>query len=66
MLCGILKFVVASAVEVEVGALFVNGKESKIIRLILQEMEHRQPPTSVHCDNKTATSTGIANDTLKT
>ena len=59
----ILKCVVASAAEAKLGALFVNGKESKIIRLILQEMGHPQPPTPIHCDNKTAT--GIANDTVK-
>ena len=63
IVCGILKFVVASAAEAELGALFVNGKESKILRLILHEMGHPQPPTPIHCDNKTAT--GIANDTVK-
>ena len=61
--CGILKFVVASAAEAELGALFLNCKEGKIIRLILEELGHKQPPTPVHCDNKTAT--GIANDTVK-
>ena len=58
-----LKFVAASAAEAELGALFINGKETKILRLILEEMGHPQPPTPVHCDNKTAT--GIANDTVK-
>ena len=61
--CGILKFVVASAAEAELGALFLNCKEGKVVRLILQELGHPQPPTHVHCDNKTAT--GIANDTVK-
>ena len=63
VVCGMLKFVAASAAEAELGALFVNGKETKIIRLILEEMGHAQPPTPIHCDNKTAT--GIANDTVK-
>ena len=63
ILCGILKFVVASAAEAELGALFLNCKEGKIIRLILEEMGHIQPPTPVHCDNVTAA--GIANDTVK-
>ena len=45
------------------GALFLNCKEGKILRLTLNEMGHRQPPTPVHCDNLTAT--GIANDTVK-
>ena len=61
--CGILKFVVASAAEAELAALFLNCKEGKIIRLILQELGHDQPPTPMHCDNKTAA--GIANDTVK-
>ena len=60
---GIFKFVVASAAEAELGALFVNCKEGTIIRLILEELGHPQPATPVHCDNKTAT--GIANDTVK-
>ena len=62
-LCGILRFVVASAAEAELGALFQNCKEGKVIRLILEEMGHPQPPTPVHCDNKTAT--GIANNSVK-
>ena len=61
--CGILKFVVASAAEAELGALFLNCKEGRILRLILQELGHDQPPTPVHCDN--ATASGIANDTVK-
>ena len=60
---GILKFVVASAAEAELGALFVNCREGKTIRLILEELGHEQPPTPVHCDNSTAV--GIANDTVK-
>jgi hypothetical protein len=62
-LCGILKIVVASAAEAELGALFMNIKEGVILRLILTELGHKQPPTPVHCDNQTAT--GIANDTVK-
>ncbi len=54
---------VASAAEAELGALFLNCKEGVILRLILAELGHRQPPTPIHCDNKTAT--GIANDTVK-
>ena len=60
---GILKCVVASAAEAELAALFLNRKEGKVIRLILQELGHKQPSTPMHCDNKTAA--GIANDTVK-
>ena len=59
----VMKFVVASAAEAELAALFINAKEGKIIRLTLEEMGHKQPPTPIHCDNITAT--GIANDTVK-
>ena len=45
VVCGILKCVSASVAEAELGALFINDKETKIIRLILEEMGHPQPPT---------------------
>ena len=35
IVCGILKFVVASAAEAELAALFINAKEEKIIRMTL-------------------------------
>eukprot|EP00804_Cyclotella_cryptica_P013531 CCRYP_017239-RA/>CCRYP_017239-RA protein AED:0.45 eAED:0.45 QI:0/0/0/1/1/1/2/0/507 len=34
-----------------------------IIQLILQELDHPQPPTPIHCNNSTAA--GIANNTVK-
>jgi hypothetical protein len=63
IMCGMMKFEVAFAVETEVCALFMNSKDTKVIRLILAEMEHTQPPTPIHCGNKTAAC--IANDTVK-
>jgi hypothetical protein len=62
-LCAILRFVVASAAEAELGALFLNCKQATIFRLTLEEMGHPQPPTPIHCDNSTAV--GIANNTIK-
>jgi hypothetical protein len=62
-LCAILRFVVASAVEAELGALFLNCKQATIFRLTLEEMGHPQPPTLMHCDSSTAV--GIANNTIK-
>ena len=59
----VCKFVVASAAEAELGALFYNCQEGKILRLVLEELGHPQPPTPVHCDNSTAVA--IANDTVK-
>jgi len=60
-LCAILCFVVASAVEAELGALFLNCKEGIIFRLTLKELGHPQPKTPIHCNNTTAV--GIANNT---
>jgi hypothetical protein len=59
----ICKFVVTSAAEAELGALFYNIQEGTILRLALEELGHPQPPTPIHCDNITAV--GIANDTVK-
>ena len=62
-LCTVLKFVASSAAEAELGALFLNIKQGRVLRLILAEMVHPQPPTPIHCDN--ATAVGIENETVK-
>ena len=62
-LCTILNFVAASAAEAELGAMFLNAKEAKIIRLTLEELGHPQSPTPMHCEN--ARAAGIANNTVK-
>ena len=59
----ICKFVVASAAEAELGALFSSCQEATVLRLTLEELGHPQPATPVHCDNRTAVA--IANDTVK-
>ena len=61
--CGILKLVAVSVVEAELGALFLNVQEARILQLILYEMGHPQPQTSVHVDNTTCV--GIVNNTTK-
>ena len=53
----------SSAVEVEVGALFDNSKETARIRLTLQDMDHPQHDTPIQVANKCAE--GIVNDTTK-
>jgi hypothetical protein len=63
MICGILRFVVASAAEAELAALFLDCKEGKNNSHILEELGHKQLSTLVHCDYITATC--IANDTFK-
>ena len=59
----IMKNVMSSAAEAEVGALFDNSKEAARIRLTLQDMGHPQHATPIQVDNKCAE--GIANDTMK-
>jgi hypothetical protein len=61
--CTILKLVAASAAEAELGALFLNAQEAKVIRLVLAELGHPQPPTPIHIDN--TTTVGIVNNTIK-
>jgi hypothetical protein len=63
VLCTVLKFVAASAAEAELGALFLNAKEAKVLRLTLEELGHKQPPTPIHVDN--STTVGIVNNTIK-
>ena len=41
--CAILKLVASSAAEAELGALFLNTKEVRIVRLMLAELGHPQP-----------------------
>jgi hypothetical protein len=62
-LCAILHFIISSAAEAKLGALFLNCKEGMIFRLTLEELEHPQPKTPIHCNN--ATAVGIANNTVK-
>jgi hypothetical protein len=59
----IMRFVVASAVEAELGALFHNCQKGMIFRQTLKDLGHPQPKTPVHCDNTTAV--GIAGNTVK-
>ena len=61
--CGILRLITSSAAEAELGALFINAKEAKILRLTLEEMGYPQPRTPIHIDNTTVT--GIVNSTIK-
>ena len=64
-LCTILRFVVALAAEVKLGALFLNCKEGIIFRLTLEELGHPQPRTGAlrrfhnrrHCKQHRKTAT---------
>jgi hypothetical protein len=63
ILCHILRSVMSSAAEAELGALFLNAKQACPIRTTLEELGHPQPATPLQTDNSTAA--GIANDTVK-
>ena len=61
--CQILKNVLASAAEAELSAMFENVMMGIVIRSILLDLGHIQPPTPVRTDNTTAL--GIVHDTIK-
>jgi hypothetical protein len=50
----IIKAVMSSAAEAELGALFLNAKETVFIRQILTKMGHPQPRTPIQTDNTMA------------
>ena len=55
--------VMSSAMESEVGAIFLAAKEAVPVRIVLEEMGHPQPPTPIQVDNSTAV--GFCNDSIK-
>jgi hypothetical protein len=62
-MASVIKNVVASAAESEVGACFQNAKSRAPLRVILTELGHTQPATLLRTDNSTAF--GILNETIK-
>ena len=60
---GVMKAVLSSAAEAEIGALFDNCKKAAVLRITLAEMGYPQPATPVQTANSTAC--GIANDNVK-
>jgi hypothetical protein len=59
----IIKHVVASAAESEVGACFHNAQSGAPLRVTLTELGHTQPPTPLRKDNSTAF--GILKENIK-
>jgi hypothetical protein len=45
-LCAILRLIVASAAEAELGVLFLNCQEGMIFKLILEDLGHKAQNTS--------------------
>jgi hypothetical protein len=59
----VIKHVMSSAAEAEIGAVFINVKEGAVLRTTLEELGHIQPPTPMETDNTTAT--GYNNGKIK-
>ena len=59
----IIKAVMSSAAEAELGALYINAKEAIYLRQILHEMGHPQPRTPIQTDNSTAE--GVINNKIQ-
>ena len=59
----IIKNVMSSAAEAEIGALYLNAREAVYLRQILIEMEHPQPPTPIQMNNTTAE--GVVNHKIQ-
>jgi hypothetical protein len=59
----IIKAVMSSAAEAEIGLLYTNARKGVEERNILEEMGHPQPPTPVQTDNSTAD--GIINSRVQ-
>ena len=60
---GILKVLVSSAAEAEIGGLFTNMKRGVVHRQTLTDMRRPQPPTECTVDNSTVD--GMANNSVK-
>ena len=61
-LCHTIKTVMSSAAESEIGATFINSKDTLPIRMNLEELGHTQPSTPMQVDNTTVV--GFANNTI--
>jgi hypothetical protein len=58
----VIKHVMLSAAQAEIGAVFINAKEGAVLRTTLEELGHKQTPTPMETDNTTAT--GYSNGTI--
>ncbi len=50
----IIKHVMSSATEAELVGLYIMAREAVYIRIVLEEMGHKQPPTPLQTDNAMA------------
>ena len=61
-LAKIIKFVMPSASEAELGAMFITAQEMVVMRKTLQEMKWPHPKSPLQTDNSAAA--GVANNTI--
>jgi hypothetical protein len=59
----LIKAVMSSAAEAELGALYINAREAVPMRQLLTEMGHIQPSTPIQTDNSTAC--GVVNSNIQ-
>ena len=50
----IIKHMMTSATEDELAVLYIMAREAVYIRIVLEEMGHKQPPTQLQTDNLVA------------
>ncbi len=50
----IIKHIMTSATEAELAALYIMAREAVYMRIILEEMGHKQPSTPIQTDNAMA------------
>ena len=58
----IIKFVMSSASEEELGTLFITAQEMEAMHNILEEMKRPQPKSTIHTDN--SATAGVVNNTI--
>ncbi len=61
--CSVIRHVMSSAAEAELGELFINAKLACAMRNTLNELGHLQPKTPIQIDN--ATAHGFLHETIK-
>ncbi len=62
-IASIIKNVMSLVAEAELGALYLNAKETVYLRQILREMRHPRPPTPFQTDNTTVE--GVVNNIVQ-
>ena len=59
-----MKHIMSSAKEAELAALYIVAREAVYIRIILEELGHKQPPTPLQTDNSMAET--VINEKIQT